>query len=293
MAPVASSVADFRWMTDLDRGVAMACVESFVRQAFTVLRPPEELSWEAIREACPSLMPWLESMPDEKVVAICWDLLNFEPGFTPQPVWWLHHSGRLSGAISDENLRLAVSLEQEGDAMLRWPEARCAVMSWERDSHPFIELLSHSSYLVRAAAARNLGCMYFNLKTKASGGGIPDLPEILGMIQAYEVKTAGIAGPFLDGAQWPYEGEVWSPPHCDVDMKAWFMETLSNSDRERDVPHIQSLEFYAHELFSGDADSIREFLRMGRTELAAMTAAEAPDAVPPDLLQSLWLRDSS
>ena len=58
-------------------------------------------------------------------------------------------------------------------------------------------------------------------------------------------------------------------------MRAWFLETLRRSGRERDVPHIQSLEFYADELFATDAHAIRKFLRMGRTELAVMTATEA------------------
>ena len=40
-----------------------------------------------------------------------------------------------------------------------------------------------------------------------------------------------------------------------------------------------SLEFYAHEWFARDADGIREFLKMGRSELAVMTATEDPGAI--------------
>jgi hypothetical protein len=103
---------------------------------------------------------------------------------------------------------------------------------------------------------------------------------MLGIIQAYEVKTPGIAGPFLHGAQWSIETQDWSSFSGSLDMKAWFLATLRQSDREPHIPHIQSLEFYAHELFDRDAGAIREFLIMGRKELAVMTATETRDAIP-------------
>ena len=46
------------------------------------------------------------------------------------------------------------------------------------------------------------------------------------------------------------------------------------------MPHIQTLEFYAHELFAFDENAVREFLKMGRRDLAVMTATEEPDAIP-------------
>jgi hypothetical protein len=49
---------------------------------------------------------------------------------------------------------------------------------------------------------------------------------------------------------------------------------------EPHVPHIQTLEFYAHELFASDVNAIREFLKMGRRHLAVMTATEEPNAIP-------------
>ena len=73
----------------------------------------------------------------------------------------------------------------------------------------------------------------------------------------------------------------WMSFAAGVDMKdCWFLSTLRQSGREPDVPHIQSLEFYAHELFAFDAGAIRELLKMGRTELAVMTATEEPNAIP-------------
>ena len=44
-----------------------------------------------------------------------------------------------------------------------------------------------------------------------------------------------------------------------------------------------TLEFFAHELFARDASAIREFLYMGRKELALMTATEEPEAIPESL----------
>lgn len=63
-------------------------------------------------------------------------------------------------------------------------------------------------------------------------------------------------------------------------MRAWFLETLRTSRQpEPETPHLQTLEFYAHEFLSGDADAIRELLQMGRLELAVMTATEEPEAI--------------
>ncbi len=46
------------------------------------------------------------------------------------------------------------------------------------------------------------------------------------------------------------------------------------------MPHIQTLEFYAHELFAFDPNAIRGFMEMGRRDLAVMTATEDPRAIP-------------
>jgi len=103
---------------------------------------------------------------------------------------------------------------------------------------------------------------------------------MLGMIQDFEKKSPGIAGAFLDGASWSIETREWASFSADVDMEDWFLATLRQSGRETEAPHIQSLEFYAHELFAFNATAIRELLRMGRKELAVMTATEEPDAIP-------------
>ena len=72
------------------------------------------------------------------------------------------------------------------------------------------------------------------------------------------------------GAQWWHQRAV--DRRRATTIATWFLEVLRTSEREPDVPHEQSLEFYAHEFFSGDAEAIEEFIRMGRNE----SGADAP-----------------
>lgn len=106
------------------------------------------------------------------------------------------------------------------------------------------------------------------------------MSNILAMIQNREAIAPGIAGPFLNGANWSVAPEEWAQFGGDIDMKSWFIETLRVSSVEPKVPHIQTLEFYAHELFAFDVDAVREFWKMGRCDLAVMTATEEPNAIP-------------
>lgn len=231
-------------------------------------------------------MTWVQSLPDYTVVRFCWDLVAYDRTFTPEPVWWLKRCGRLSGTISYDHIGLAVSLADEADAMLWWPRSRWSVIAWDAGSAPYIELLGHESYLVRSAASLALGRLFKGIRTNVPGRKSPSLSEILTMIQHREVETPGVAGAFLNGADWSVDPEAWATFGGDFDMNAWIIETLRNSALEPQVPHIQSLEFYAHELFAYDGNAIREFLKMGRKHLAVMTATEEPSSIP-DLLPVL------
>jgi hypothetical protein len=91
--------------------------------------------------------------------------------------------------------------------------------------------------------------------------------------QREEQKNAGVVGPFLHGAQWSLD---W-PGDKEYDYRSWFLETLRNSSQERIVPHIQSLDFYAHEYFDGDMPAVEEMLKAGRMELANLTAIGSED----------------
>jgi hypothetical protein len=277
--PVLNAADDLGWMKNRDRSWVQSCLLEFALKAFTKLWKPAEHSSSAVHEALGAFVRWVESLPDQRVVQFCWDLLAYERYSTPEPVWWLKRSGRLHGAISYDNLSLAVSLAAEADAMYWWPEERWEVAIWERDSAPYLDFLSYSSYLVRAAAGKALGELFYGARTKGRSENAPRLGQILPLIQAREIVTPGVAGPFLHGAHWSVDPEDWFSFSVGVDMRAWFIETLARSGFELDVPHIQSLEFYAHELFSLDDSAIRQFMEMGRTELAVMTATEEPDAI--------------
>jgi len=278
VVPVADAVGDLSWMTSPEKSLVMGCILDFIRYAFTELWNPAEHSASTVHEALSGFMSWIESRSDNTVVRFCWDLLAYDRSFTPQPVWWLNRSGRLIGAMSYDNIRMAVSVANEADTMFWWPKQRWSVVAWERDSPPYVGLLGHNSYLVRAAASMALGRLFYGVQTGAPVGGVPLLSDVLAMIQDREVETPGVAGPFLHGANWGLEPEGW-PFRSDCDMKTWFIATLRQSGPEPQVPHIQGLEFYAHELFAVDANAVREFLEMGRKELAVMTATEEPSAM--------------
>ena len=110
-------------------------------------------------------------------------------------------------------------------------------------------------------------------------GTLTDPRCLLPLIQAREIIRPRVAGPFLHAANWSVEPEEWSSFGNDVDMPAWFIETLAKSGPEPDVPHIISLEFFAHEFFSCDGEAIGQFMKMGRTKLAVMTATENANAI--------------
>ncbi|HEV8412519.1 MAG TPA: hypothetical protein VGQ49_02915 [Bryobacteraceae bacterium] len=65
----------------------------------------------------------------------------------------------------------------------------------------------------------------------------------------------------------------------DFDFRSWFLDTLRLAKPEPDIPHVLTIEFYAHEFFDLDEDAIREMLRMGRKYLAVMTATDRPEAI--------------
>lgn len=221
---------------------------------------------------------WLETQDDRHVVDFAWELLaatwRGEENADYHPVLWMKRSGRLQ-RVSFDNLELAVSLAEEGKSMYWWPDERWSVMRWSRDSAPFVDLMRHPSYLVRAAAAGCVGQLYRGCSKNPSLEPTPATADILEFLKQEEQNNAGVAGPFLMGAQW---SNGWHGDE-DYDYRAWFLDVLRTSTRERVVPHDQSLEFYAHEFFAGDAAAIEEFLAMGRKNLAVMTATESPDLI--------------
>ena len=281
VAPVAGVAGQCDWLTSGERGWMEHRILRFMVDAFGRPWFPKISGFSEIPQELAGFFSWLEGRPDSTVVEYCWDLLrkDHDHRSSRAPVYWLRDSGRLSGPIALDHIELALSVKGEGDAMYRWPEERWAVARWERDSQPYRELLGHGSYLVRAAASKTLGELFYGVQSNASPSGAPEGTEMLRLIQERERKTPGVAGAFLHGAHWSVDPDFWSFLNVD-NAKAWFLATLRQSDREPDVPHIQSLEFYAHELFAGDAGAIRAFLKMGRHELAVMTATQDPGTIP-------------
>lgn len=143
--PAAEPAGGLDWMPDPDRQLVRACILDFVLQAFTEFWPAEHPAGADLRRAMKGFTAWVESLPDSTVVPFCWDLLAYGRSTTPEPVWWLKRSGRLSGAISHKCLSLAVSLADEADAMCWWPKERWSVVSWDLGSAPYFEDLSEKS----------------------------------------------------------------------------------------------------------------------------------------------------
>jgi hypothetical protein len=100
---------------------------------------------------------------------------------------------------------------------------------------------------------------------------------MLHWVHERQLVNAGIAGAFLHGAGWSIDTEDWFL--TDFDFRSWFLDTLRVGKPEPDIPHVQTIEFYAHEFFDLDEDAIRGMLLMGRKSLAVMTATDRPEAI--------------
>ena len=229
-----------------------------------------------LNEALLPFMNWLTAQSDEAVVRFCWDILAFRPrpygSYQEFPISWLRKSGRLRGAISQKYMECAITLADDAEAMYWWPADRWRVIRWERDSLPYIELFSHSSYLIRTSAAKALGELFWGCSHEQNPATAPPLREIIARMQIEEQRSPGVARPFLDGAHWTC-GELLTLA-ADFDFRGWMLETLVVSSREIPVPHLQTLEFFAMEYFAGDTEAVQEMRRMGRHELAKLTLEE-------------------
>lgn len=221
---------------------------------------------------------WLSGENDERVCGFCWALLRAQPrrqGSTAQvPIYWLMRQGRLKGDIEMPSLELAVALTDEETAMFWWPDERWRAADWPACSKPYIQFLEHSSSLVRAASAKALGRLHTGLRDRHD---TPPVTQLLVEVARLEAERPGVAGPFLEGADWGIDD--WSDQLDGFDMRQWFLDTLRNSGKEPDWPEAQALEFYAQEYLCSDGAAIEELLEMGREDLALMTATNLPENV--------------
>jgi hypothetical protein len=243
--------------------------------AFTllwVIRRLEDFQLSRLCEVMEPSLEWIASQDDRAVAEFCWGLRTRSLR-TPTDI--LERWGRLRGAMSRDYLDLAVTLNNEAEAMHRWPEERWAIASWDRDSQIYLGSLDHPSCLVRAVGAKGTGRLLWGLK-KNTTLAAPPVSELLTQIGQREKVTPGVAGPFMEGIWWGDDDAELLP---EFDSRSWLLDTLGNSRREPSVPDCQTLEFYAHEFFSADGPAIEELLRMGRRSLAVYTATQSPEYV--------------
>lgn len=274
------------WISGEERAALFEMLISIVQDAITKFWPEEAMPRTAIRGALSDFTACMETQRDDRLLQFCWDVLSARPrrrssgAYTP--LLWMNSSGRLSGAMSFENIELAITLLDEAEAMYWWPAERWRLVRWPRDSQPYCDGLLHSSCIVRATAARALGELFYGCGTQPAAEA-PLVAETLALIRNCERKTPGVAGPFLQGAHWSTDPFLAGQP---FDFRGWFLDMLRGGGREPWVPHMQSLEYYAHQFFARDGAAIEQMLEMGRDHLALLTATTAPDAIP-DLMPVL------
>jgi hypothetical protein len=274
--------SELEWLSKDDRLSVQYAVMSYVKKALTEFYPRPSVSNSEMKTALGDFTDWIASQDDRHVLDFAWAVMEYQPrrqGTSAlDPVRWLRRSGRLARDLAYDCLELAITFRDEAESRYWWPDERWELADWERDSQVYIQGMSHPSYVVRAWAAKVLGCLYLNC-ARSRRPNTPPIAEILQWIHEQQLIHAGVAGAFLDGAGWSIEMEDWSTLLADLDLRFWFLETLRLAKPESEIPHVQTIEFYAHEFFDLDEDAIREMLRMGRKYLAVMTATDRPEAI--------------
>jgi hypothetical protein len=268
-------------MTREQRQTLLELPLPIVVEGLTRAWPEEGITHAAMRGMLADFITWMETQPDDRLLQFCWDVLSARPrrqaSSAYAPLLWMKWSGRLGGGdIAYDAMELTITLLDEAEAMYWWPPERWRLVRWKRDSQQYLDAFTHASCLVRAAAARTAGELFFGCSTRPSAEP-PQLPELMELIRKRERKTPGLAGPFLQGAHWSTDPFLREQP---FDFRSWFLEMLRAGGNEPWVPGMQSLEFYAHEFFERDPAAIEELLKMGRELLALITATAAPDAIP-------------
>ncbi len=274
--------SELEWLSKDDRLFVHHAVTSYVKKALTEFYPGPSVSNSEMKTALGDFTDWIASQDDRHVLDFAWDVMEYQPrrqGTSAlDPVRWLRRSGRLARDLAYDCLELAVTFRDEAENMYWWPDERWDLADWGRDSQVYVQSMSHPSYVVRGWAAKVLGCLYLNC-ARSRRINTPPIAEILQWVHEQQLIHAGIAGAFLNGAGWSIEMEDWSAFLEDFDLRSWFLDTLRLAKPEPDIPHVLTIEFYAHEFFDLDEDAIREMLRMGRRYLAVMTATDRPEAI--------------
>jgi len=274
--------SELEWLSQDDRLWVQHAVVSHVKKALTEFYPHPSVPRDEMKAALGSFTDWVARQDDRLVLGFAWDVMEHHPrlGWTSawDPIRWLDRSERLSSDMGYDCLKLALAFRDEAENMRSWPDERWELANWKRDSQVYLACTSHPSYVVRAWATKVLGCLYLNC-ARFGRADTPTIAEMLAWVREQQLINPGITGAFLSGAGWSIETEDWSAFLKDFDFRSWFLDTLRLAKTEPHVPHVQTIEFYAHEHFDLDEDAIREMLRMGRPSLAVMTATDRPEAI--------------
>lgn len=142
-----------------------------------------------------------------------------------------------------------------------------AIEGWKE----YVSLLDDRRILVKSWAAKNLGVLY-RVDADVIAGDLPDFIEMLQTIGNKEKHESGVLGPFIDGYDDSCMG-IAALHHNETvkkngfDVKKFILDVLVHSPQEMYHPDTQSLEFYAHEYFDNDLESLKILLRAGKEDI--------------------------
>src|SRR5881394_1024435 len=92
-------------------------VVSYVKRALTEFYPNARILPADMETALRDFTDWISLQEDSIVLDFVWDILIDVPRrawtLVLDPVWWLHHSGRLSQDIKYDCLELALTFRAE------------------------------------------------------------------------------------------------------------------------------------------------------------------------------------
>lgn len=169
-----------------------------------------------------------------------------------------------------EGLKKALELEILGEKI------KNAEIAWADLKDFLISSLDYPHFMVRAGAAKCLSKFYSDNLKYYPEGLLPFL-DMLELIKQTEIKNSGVVGPFIDGYDDDCAGISSLKQNEEVinsnfNVTAWILNILENSQAEPGTPNAQPLDFYAHEYFEADPESLKKLIQMNREQLACESA---------------------
>lgn len=160
-------------------------------------------------------------------------------------------------------------------ARIAYLDGRTTWGSGASDVASLLAHLDHDDAMVRAYASRSLGRRYCEGEAET----LPPLPELLASLTEREVERPGVAGPFF--SNWYDHGIAEFGALAAVDVEEWVCTILARRRQpEPDLlPCSNGIDFFAHELFGGQAGYVRRLLDMGHERLAVEAATEVDERI--------------